>query len=139
MKKITLTILTFLLVSNVYSQILSSFDDQKDLIFRIENNIKRLSFSLKEISKNRYETTKDRNSFVQAILQKDRASDEISNILSAFLQKHIKDDDSNLTDKLSTIHKMLNICFEMKQSVDNSYLQDLKEEFRSLKKLQRPT
>lgn len=135
MKKAALFLLSAFLICGVYSECPFNFDPKKDLVERMDREIKKLSFILKDMQKKREEKVDDRNRFINNVLDKDISLEEITSILSIFLQQYIKECDADLHMKLSSIHKMFNLSFKMKNSVDSALLEDLKDEFLNFKKL----
>ena len=112
------------------------FDNQRDLIEQIEEEIDMISNSMQNILENPANSPQGYNDLVNRVLKKDASADEISNILSKeFLQKYIAIDDVDIEIKLMIIHKMLNLCFQVKNSVDMALVNSLKEELESFKKL----
>ena len=114
------------------------FNNQRILISYMENKITELSTVMKNTQNNPLQTPENNNNFIINIREKEIISNNISDILcQEFLQKYISPTDDNLETKLSSIHKMLNLCFLIKTSINPDNVQLLKQEMEEFKKIMR--
>ena len=100
------------------------------LISRIEQNVDLIKNLTQNILNNPSDNSQLQSDFVTGIMKKSKCADEISEILcKEFLQKYILSSDPELNVKLSNVHKMLNLCFLLKTSVDMEFVKALENEF----------
>ena len=120
MKKVILaTILCICSISSIYAQVGSNFNNQKFLMNKIEVNLELIKNLTQNILNNTADTPQTRSDLVLSINKKERCVNEITEILcKEFLQKYILPNDRDLNEKLALVHKMLNLCFLLKTTVD---------------------
>ena len=117
-----------------YSQPPENFNNQETQFNKIEENIKVISNMIESIIYNKADDPQSRNDLVISVLRKDTLSDEISDMLcKEFLQKYISENDPEVGIKLGIIHKMLNLCFLIKTSVDIANIRLLESELEMLR------
>lgn len=113
----------------------SNFSDQRTLLSYLEDQINELSTTMQNIKNNPLENLENKNNFVVNTIRKENLANNISDILTKeFLQKQISPKDPQLTEKLTLIHKMLNLCYLIQNSTDISNAVSLKKEMSNLKK-----
>ena len=136
MKYITIVFLLF--ISFAFCESPYGFNNQRTVISYIEENINDLSNIMKSASENPLNSVEDKNNFIVSINQKEFLSDKIANLLCReFLQKYISPSDDNVQAKITSIHKMLNLCSLIKNSMDINNIKSLKKEMGDFKKLMR--
>lgn len=123
-------------ISFAFSQIPDNFNNQKNLVSRIEENISLIKNMTQNILDNPANSPQTRSDLVTSALKKDSCSDEISEIISdEFLQKYILPTDPEINVKLLSVCKIMNICFQLKTKVDMDLVQSLEKEFKLFKEL----
>lgn len=121
-----IAIASFTFSENIYEK------GKRCMAEQIENNISEVKAVVGRLLLNQADTPQKRNNLIQDVLKKDDLIDQIVNILSHdFLQKYITDQDVNLQSKLALIHKMLNLCFQVKSTVDMKIVEELETSFKS--------
>ena len=133
-KHFFVTLVCIICFATGYCEIPSNFNNQHMIINRIEENIEIIKSLVKNITENPADTPQFRSDLVSNVMKKERCVDEISDILcKELLQKYILSTDKEVNLKLSVIHKMLNLCYILKTSVDLEYVDSLETELQQLK------
>ena len=108
----------------------------RDKFKYIDEKILKIEKCIEKISKNKLSTPYEKNELVNCILKKEKYSDEIRDIFcNKFLQNYIKIDSEDLDKKLISIHKMLILCFDIKENANMTFVKSLKKEFLYFKDL----
>ena len=121
-------------VGMIYPQLPANFNNQQMLINRIEVNVALIKHLTQNIIDNPVDNPQMRSDLVSSVIKKDACADEISEILcKEFLQKYILSSDPELDIKLAIVHKILNICFLLKTSVDIEFVKTVESEITKFK------
>ena len=122
-------LLVILGISYAYSELPDNFNNQKNLINRIEEDVNLIKNLTQNIIGNPADSPQTRSDLVCSIIKKDSCAEDISEVLAnEFLQKYIVSTDQSLDVKLLTVHKILNLCFLLKSKVDMELVKSLEKE-----------
>jgi ferritin len=121
--------LLIILFSFSYS---SNYRKQRELVKNIEENISDIRYLIESIEKNKLISAQEKNSLVMSVFRKEKACDEITDILIEKFLKNFIDDD---IEKFASINKMLNLCYRIKESLDITFLEKLKKELAHFKEI----
>ena len=114
---------------------LPNMNNQRELIKKIEKNLEKAGFYTEKIDKNKATTPNLQNQLIHTVFQRDKAIDSVADTLSLFLQRYIKIEDEDLDKKLISVHKMLNLCFRIKQDINICLIDQFFQELNCFKKL----
>lgn len=87
----------------------------------------------------KFTTIAERNQFIRWVMTKDQLSDEIAHLLcSYFLQQKIKPADPDTADQVTSIHALLFLLVQIKQTVDVKIVNQFGDEWEHFKSLFHP-
>lgn len=106
-----------------------------DMVFdQVDQYVETMVKAVTVLTDNKFMTVIERNAFVRWVMQKDRHSDEIATLFTTyFLQQKIKPGETDTPKRLESLHKMLFLLVQIKQSVDLKMVNDFYEEWERFK------
>lgn len=111
-----------------------ALNNQQNILNMLEDKAKMLQFLIQNIQENPSDTPQNKNLMINNVIQKDLLTDQFADLLSReFLQKYISSSDTDLTAKLLSIHKMLNLCYKIKTGLDMADVNSLMDELSQFK------
>jgi nickel superoxide dismutase len=106
-----------------------------DMVFdQVDQYVETMVKAVTVLTDSKFTSLKDHNEFVRWVMQKDRHSDETATLLcSYFLQQKIKPGEDDTAKRVLSVHKMLVLIVQIKQSVDLKLVNDFYEEWEKFK------
>lgn len=87
-----------------------------------------------ELNSDNSNTVKDRQQFVRWVIQKEKASDDVSILITTyFLQQKIKPDEADTPKRLALAHKLLFLIVQIKQNCDAKFVHEFMEAWEQFK------
>ncbi len=108
-----------------------------DMVFdRIDQYIETMVKCVAVLKDNKFESIQDHNEFVRWVIQKEKSSDEIADLITEyFLQQKIKVGDDDTTKRLVSAHKLLFLLVQIKQHADIKIVKQFYDEWERFKLL----
>lgn len=101
---------------------------------RLDQYVETMHKAISEMQVLKFDTPAEKNQYVRWIMQKERQSDEVSNlIVSYFLQQKIKPGEPDTTVKVVAAHKLLFLIVSIKQNVNLQLLYEFLDEWNKFK------
>ena len=103
---------------------------------QIDQYVETMYKGISVLKTNKFDTVRERNEFVRWVIQKEKASDEVSEIISTyFLQQKIKPDEEDTVKRVVSAHKLLFLAVQIKQNVDIKILENFADEWEDFKQM----
>ncbi len=88
------------------------------------------------LKENKFATLRDKNEFIRWVIEKEKASDDVSTLITTyFLQQKIKPDETDTVKRITAAHKLLVLAVLIKQNPDHKYVDefaDVWEKFKTM-------
>lgn len=106
-----------------------------DMVYdQIDQYVETMHKAISELKMIKFDTVQDKNQFIRWIMQKEKMSDDVSDlILKYFLQQKIKPDEEDTSEKVVSAHKLLFLTVCMKQAPELKTLYEFMEEWKKFK------
>ncbi len=106
-----------------------------EMVFdQIDQYIETMVKGISVMRDNKFETVQEHNEFVRWVLQKEKSSNEIAElILVYFLQQKIKPGEEDTLKRVLSAHQLLFYLVQIKQMVDLKVVNDFYEEWENFK------
>ncbi|CRX38152.1 superoxide dismutase [Ni] [Estrella lausannensis] len=100
----------------------------------IDQYVETMHKAISELKMIKFDTVQDKNQFIRWIMQKEKMSDDVSDlIMKYFLQQKIKPDEQDTAEKVVSAHKLLFLAVCMKQVPELKTLYEFMEEWKKFK------
>ena len=108
-----------------------------DMVYdRIDQYVETMVKAMSMLKKNDFANPDESNRFVRWVIQKETASDEIAQILTAyFLQQKIKPGEADTAARLESAHRLLFLLVAIKQNTDVAIVDQFGEEWDKFKNM----
>ena len=106
-----------------------------DMVFdQIDQYVETMYKGISVINDSKFSTTKDRNETIRWVIQKEKASDEAAELITAyFLQQKIKPGEPDTVKRLTSAHLLLFQIVAIKQNVDLAMVKEFATEWDKFK------
>lgn len=106
-----------------------------DMVYdQIDQYIETMYKGISVLNNNKFNNPKERNEFVRWVLEKDKESDDVAEILNKyFLQQKIKNGEPDTVKRLVSVHKLLCTLVVIKQNVDLKFIETFSDEWEQFK------
>lgn len=106
-----------------------------DMVFdQIDQYVETLVKGITVLDGNKFNSLQERNEGVRWIMQKEKSSDAVAELITCFfLQQKIKPGESDTVKRLVSAHKLLFLLVQIKQTVDLQIANDFYEEWEQFK------
>jgi nickel superoxide dismutase len=106
-----------------------------DMVYdQIDQYVETMAKGISVLTEDKFETTQQQNTFIRWVMLKEKASDEIAELITKFfLQQKIKPGEDETAKRVISAHKMLFYLVGVKQTVDLKVLNDFYEEWERFK------
>lgn len=108
-----------------------------EMVFnQIDQYIETMYKGITELKNSKFSTPFERNNFIRWVMLKDKASDEIANLITEyFLQQKIKPNEPDTVKRLVGAHNMLFELVAIKQNVDLKMLDAFADDWENFKQM----
>lgn len=136
-------LVTLFLVSGqglfAHCQIPCGIYHDENVVGQLEEAIETMEKSMHQIHENKMESALDTNQMVRWVMNKEEHANKLAGILTEyFLKQRIKPDDPQVTQKVTSVHRMLVSSMKVKQTVDKTHVEALKKELKAFKAIMYP-
>lgn len=101
---------------------------------RIDQYVETVYKGVYVLNDSKFSTVKDKNEFVRWVMQKEKASNEVAElILTYFLQQKTKPDEADTVKRLVSAHKLLFLLVAIKQNADLETIKEFNAEWEKFK------
>lgn len=106
-----------------------------EMVFsEIDQYIETMFKGMTVINANEFKTVQDHNEFVRWVIEKDRESNRIAEVISIyFLQQKIKPGEEDTTKRLVSAHNLLFLLVKIKQTADRNIVDQFADEWEKFK------
>lgn len=108
-----------------------------EMVFnQIDQYIETMYKGITELKNSKFATPFERNNFIRWVELKEKASDEMANLITEyFLQQKIKPGEPDTVKRLVSAHKMLFELTAIKQNVDLKMIESFADEWENFKQM----
>lgn len=100
----------------------------------IDQYVETMYKAMGVLNDNHFETVREHNEFTRWVMQKEKESNDIADLITTFfLQQKIKPDEEDTSKRLATAHKMLFYLMQIKQNTDKKFVDSFSEEWDRFK------
>lgn len=137
-KRLFLTILTCHLLNHsmvsAHCQMPCGIYHDEMVFDQVDQYVETMVKGISVLQDDKYQNVQDHNVSTRWIMLKEKASDEIADLITVyFLQQKIKPDEKDTTKRVLSAHKLLFYLVQIKQMVDLRVVNDFYEEWERFK------
>lgn len=101
---------------------------------QIDQYVETMFKGMTMMTDSKFETPRERNEFVRWVIQKENASNEMAELFTTyFLQQKIKGGEDVTAKRLASVHQLLFLLMQIKQSVDRKVVENFADEWEKFK------
>lgn len=106
-----------------------------DMVFDfIDQYVETMYKAVSVMNQSKFETVREKNEFVRWVIEKEKESNDIANIITEFfLQQKIKPGEQDTAKRLESAHKLLALLVAIKQNADTKIVESFGEEWDKFK------
>lgn len=100
----------------------------------IDQYVETMIKAVTVMNQSKFDTVRDKNEFVRWVIEKEKESNEISNLITAFfLQQKIKPGEDDTVKRIQSAHKLLCLIVAIKQNADLKIIESFNDEWEKFK------
>ncbi len=100
----------------------------------IDQYVETMIKAVTVMNQNKFETVRDKNEFVRWVIEKEKESTEISNLITSFfMQQKIKPGETDTAKRIEAAHKLLCLIVSIKQNADIKIIESFNDEWEKFK------
>jgi nickel superoxide dismutase len=102
-----------------------------DMVFdQVDQYVETMYKAISMLKDSQFSTVREKNEFIRWVIQKEKASDEVAQLITTyFLQQKIKPGEEDTVKKLVSAHKLLFLAVQIKQNTDLSIVEAFSDEW----------
>ena len=106
-----------------------------DMVFDlIDQYVETMIKAVSVMNQTKFETVRQRNEFVRWVIEKDKESNDVANLITSFfLQQKIKPGEADTAKRLESAHKLLALLVSIKQNTDVKIVENFGNEWEKFK------
>lgn len=106
-----------------------------DMVFdQVDQYVETMYKCISILNENKFTTPREKNEFVRWVVQKEKASDEVANIITTFfMQQKIKPGEDETIKRITCAHNLLFLLVAIKQNADLKFVEEFADKWETFK------
>lgn len=106
-----------------------------DIVYdQVDQYVETMYKGMTMLNDSKFDTVHSKNEFIRWVINKEKSSDEVAQLLTSyFLQQKIKPDEEDTDKRLKMTHRLLVMLVLIKQNTDRKFVEDFSAEWDKFK------